>query len=111
MLLFLHLVMTSSFYVVTPKYQFMATKISLNIPDDTYKELSELADFYKLDVKNAILSTLATVGKYGDSIIKLGKEYKVQPNLDNVMSNMLSLSESTHYSIDREVLDCLKAKA
>ena len=86
----------------------MPTKISLNIPDDTRKELAELADFYKLDVKDAILSILTEIGKSRNPIINLGKEYKVPVKLDTLISDILS--EATDYSINTKVLDYFKAR-
>jgi hypothetical protein len=89
----------------------MVTKISLNIPDDSYKELSRLADFYKLDVKDTILNILSEIGKSNDLIMNLSKQYKVpSESLGIAMSNILSLSQDTYYMIQRAVLDSFNVR-
>ncbi len=55
----------------------MTRKVVLSIPDDNYKELASLSEFYKQDIKQTILEILETVGRNEDFLKKLNKGYKV----------------------------------
>ena len=88
----------------------MVKKVSLNIPDDSYKKLASLSDFYKQDVKNAIISILEVVGGKGQWIINLGKEFKVPVKLINVMAILFDAGFTSIYSLFNDVLEKLDAK-
>ena len=88
----------------------MVKKTSLNIPDDSYKELASLSDFYKQDIKNVIISILDVVGVEGQRIINLGKEYKVPVKLINVMSHLFDGGFFSIYSLFNKILENLEVK-
>jgi len=88
----------------------MNKKISITIPKDGYKELSSLSDFYELDVENAIISILDVVGKEGQWIINLSKDYKVPVKLTTVMSHIFSAGFHSMRAIFNEVLENLEVK-
>ena len=88
----------------------MVKKISLNISDDSYKELASLSDFYKQDAKNAIASILDVVGREGQRIINLGKEYKVPVKLITVMYHMFDAGFSSINNLFNNVLESLEVK-
>jgi hypothetical protein len=88
----------------------MVKKVSLNIPDDSYKELASLSDFYKQDVKDAIISVLDVVGGHARAIINLSKEYKVPVELKTVISHTLGAGFNSIYSLFNEILENLKVQ-
>ena len=88
----------------------MAKKVSLNIPDDSYKELASLSDFYKQDVKNAIVSILDVVGRHGRAIMNLSKEYKVPVKLNTVMYHVFGAGFQSTYSLFDKILEILEVK-
>ena len=85
----------------------MVKKVSLNISDDNYKELSSLSDFYNQDVEDVIISILDAVGMGASRIINLSKEYKVPVNLVSVIRQILDASIC---SLSNEVLEKLEVK-
>ena len=88
----------------------MVKKVSLNIPDDSYKQLASLSDFYNQDVKNAIISILDVVGGKGQRIINLSKEYKVPVKLVTVMSLIFRAGFDSIYTLFNKVLENLEVK-
>ena len=90
--------------------QAMVKKISLNIPDDSYKELASLSDFYKQDVKDAIISMLDVVGGHARAIINLSKEYKVPVELKTLISHTFGAGFNSIYSLFNEILENLEVK-
>jgi hypothetical protein len=90
--------------------QAMVKKVSLNISDDSYQRLASLGDFYKRDIKKAIVDILDVVGHESQWIINLGKEYKVPVKLNTVMAHMLDASHTSIYSLFNEILERLEVK-
>jgi len=88
----------------------MVKKVSLNISDDSYKELASLSDFYKQDVKEAIISILDAVGGHARAIINLSKGYEVPVELKTVISHTLGAGFNSIYSLFNEVLENLEVK-
>jgi hypothetical protein len=97
----------SVFYQIDPN---MVKKVSLNIPDDSYKELASLSDFYKQDVKDVIISILGGVGGHARAIIHLSKEYKVPVELETVISHTFGAGFHSIYSLFDEILENLNVK-
>jgi len=88
----------------------MVKKISLNIPDDRYKDLAKLSDFYKLDMKDSITQILDAVGGRASSIETMSKEYRVPVKLDTVLNQILSAGLGLMSLIFNEVLEKLEVK-
>ena len=88
----------------------MNKKISLTVPEDSYKKLSSLSDFYKLDVENALISILDVVGREGQGIINLSEDYKVPVKLTTVMSHIFFAGFDSMRAIFNKVLENLEVK-
>ena len=87
----------------------MVKKVSLNIPDDSYKKLASLSDFYKQDAKDAIISILDVIGAKAGWIINLSKDYKVPVKLEMVIWQMLDVGFHS-ISLINKVLENLEVK-
>ena len=90
--------------------QAMVKKVSLNIPDDSYKELASLSDFYKQDIKNTITGILDVMGHRCQSIINLSKEYKVPVKPSTVMFHVIEVGLHSVYVLFNKVLENLGVK-
>lgn len=88
----------------------MVKKVSLSIPDDIFKGLTSLSDFYKQYVKNVIISILDAISRESQWIINLSKEYKVPVELNTVISVMLDAAIHSIISLFNEVLEKLGVK-
>lgn len=88
----------------------MVKKASLNIPDDIYKGLVSLSEFYKQDVKDVIITLSDVVGRHASAIINLSKEYKVPMKLKAVVYHTLGAGFNSIYSLFNEILENLKVK-
>ena len=86
----------------------MVKKVSLNILDDSYKELASLSDFYNQDVEDTIISILDAVGRSAWKIINLSKEYKVPVELVTMISDIFDAGNNVIYSLYYKVLENLE---
>lgn len=90
--------------------QAMTKKVSLNIPDESYKKLASLSDFYKLDVEDAIINLLDVVGIESQTILNLSKEYKIPIKLAGVISHIFFAGFRSLRALFNEILENLEVK-
>ena len=86
----------------------MVKKVSLNISDDSYKELASLSDFYNQNVEDVIISILDVVGRSTWKIINLSKKYKVPVKLVTMISDIFDAGNNVIYGLYEEVLENLE---
>lgn len=86
----------------------MVKKVSLNISDDSYKELASLSDFYNQDIEDIIIKILDTVGMNARRIINLNKEYKAPLELDTIISDIFDAGNTLIRDLFDKVLENLE---
>ena len=85
----------------------MVKKVSLNISNDSYKELASLSDFYNQDVEDIIIKILNIVGMNARRIINLSKEYKVPVELVTMISDIFDAGNTLIYDLFDKILENL----
>ena len=88
----------------------MVKKISLDLPDDNYEELASLGEFYNKDVKQVISVILHEICQKSSSIITLGKDYKGDLKLGQIMFFILSTGVEAIQLIFNNVLEKMGVK-
>jgi hypothetical protein len=88
----------------------MAKKISLDIPDDTYKKLQDFGASYNQDPKDIICGLLEAVGFESYGIKEFGKEYRVPVTFQNVIGDILEAGISSTKQLYNKVLEIVDAK-
>jgi len=87
----------------------MVKKVSLDVKDDSYKELESLSAFYKQNVKDTILNIIDAIGR-NRSIEYLAQQYKVPVDLGAVVSHVFEAGSTLTQSLLNEILEKLKVK-
>ncbi len=67
----------------------MPKKLTLDLPDETYTQLSDLASSYKLDLKSAALGVLGTVCRHSGDLSQVSRSYTEETTLEDILNEML----------------------
>ena len=85
----------------------MSTQVVLNLPEDTYKRVTQFAAFSKRDVSEVIASTLASalpsqgainqikaISKFSDREVLALTELRMEPGADHRLSELLDRQQA-----------------
>lgn len=76
-------------------------KITLNVPEETFKDLNSLSDFYNQDVNQTIISILNAISLESGWIINLGKEKKRSMIFDRILNEFLRAGVHSTYFFEK----------